>query len=154
MSVVLTVVATLVAPLAYLLMGRGTGDRYRLAAMMMQTGADLVVPTLLMLVGLALLLGTFDDETGPFSILLGNLLLLNGPCELLSESHVSNRDVLECDVELPSTLHQVGTDAVGDSLTLCDEIGGVELGHNGLEDFVSDGGENTLIIIGTIGLGK
>lgn len=101
-------------------------------------------------VGLALLLGTLDDETGPLGILLGDLLLLDGPRELLSEGHVCNRDVLEGDVELSGTLHQVGTDTVGDSFTLRDQLGGVELGHDGLEDFVSDGREDTLIIIGTI----
>jgi hypothetical protein len=30
---------------------------------------------------------------------------------------------------------------------LGDELGGVELGYDGLEDFVSDGGENTLVVI-------
>jgi hypothetical protein len=103
-------------------------------------------------VGLALLLGTLDDETGPLSVLLGNLLLLDGSCELLSEGHVSDGDILEGDVELSGTLHQVGTDAVGDSFTLCDQLGGVELGHDGLEDFISNRGENTLVVIGTVGL--
>jgi hypothetical protein len=35
---------------------------------------------------------------------------------------------------------------------LCDQLGGIELGHDGLEDFVSDRGENTFIVIGTVGL--
>lgn len=101
-------------------------------------------------VGLALLLGTLDDESGPLGILLGDLLLLDGPCELLSEGHVCNGDILEGDVELSSALHQVSADTVGDSFTLCDQFGGVELGHDGLEDFVSDGWEDTLIVIGTV----
>jgi hypothetical protein len=51
---------------------------------------------------------------------------------------------------LSGTLHKVGADAVGDSFTLRDELGGVELGHDGLEDFVTDGGEDTLVVIGTV----
>lgn len=101
-------------------------------------------------VGLALLLGTLDNESGPLGILLGDLLLLDSPCELLSEGHVCNGDVLEGDVELSSTLHQVSAYTVGNSFTLCDQLGGVELGHDGLEDFVSDGREDTLIVIGTV----
>ncbi len=56
-------------------------------------------------------------------------------------------DILKSDVELLSTLEKVGADAVGDSLTLSDKLGGVELGDNGLEDFVTDRWEDTLIII-------
>jgi hypothetical protein len=33
---------------------------------------------------------------------------------------------------------------------LRDELGGVELGHDGFEDFVADGGEHTLIVVGTV----
>lgn len=49
-------------------------------------------------------------------------------------------DVLEGDVELLGALEQVAADAVGDGFTLGDELGGVELGDDGFEDFVSDGG--------------
>lgn len=41
-----------------------------------------------------------------------------------------------------------------DLLTLGDELGGVELGDDGLEDFVSDGGEDTLIVVLTERLWK
>ena len=60
---------------------------------------------------------------------------------------MSDGDVLKSDVELLSTLEEVGADAVGDGLTLGDELGGVELGDNGLQDFVSDRWEDTLIVI-------
>jgi hypothetical protein len=99
---------------------------------------------------LALLLGALDNETGALGVLLGDLLLFDSSCELLSEGHVGNGDILEGDVELSGTLHKVGADAVGDSFTLRDELGGVELGHDGLEDFVTDGGEDTLVVIGTV----
>jgi hypothetical protein len=101
-------------------------------------------------VGLTLLLGTLDDESCPLGILLGDLLLLDGAGELLSEGHVGDRDILQGDVELAGTLEKVGTDPVGDGLTLCDKLGGVKLGDNGLKDFVTDGGENTLVVIGTV----
>ena len=60
---------------------------------------------------------------------------------------MSDGDVLKSNVELLSTLEEVGADAVGDGLTLGDELGSVELGDNGLQDFVSDRREDTLIVI-------
>lgn len=54
-TVLLTVAGTLLAPLGYLLLAKGAGDRYRLTAMLMQSGSELVVPTLLLLLGLLLL---------------------------------------------------------------------------------------------------
>ena len=56
-------------------------------------------------------------------------------------------DILEGDVELLGALEEVVADAVGDGLTLGDELGGVELGDDGLEDFVTDGWEDTLIVV-------
>lgn len=98
-------------------------------------------------VGLALLLGALDDETGALGVLLGDLLLLDGLGELLAEGHVGDGDVLESDVELAGALHEVGADALGDGLALGDELGGVELGHDGLEDLVADGGEHALVVV-------
>lgn len=63
-----------------------------------------------------------------------------------------NGDIFQSDVELRGTLQQVGADTVRDGLSLCDELRGVELGHDGFEDFVSDGGEDTLVVVGTVGL--
>lgn len=63
-------------------------------------------------------------------------------------------NVLQGDVELGGTLEKVCTDAVGDGFTLGDELCGVELGNDGLQDFVSDGGEDTLVVIGTVRLIK
>jgi hypothetical protein len=60
---------------------------------------------------------------------------------------VCDGDVLERDVELLRSLHEVGADAVADGLSLGDELGGIELGDDGLEDFVSDGGEYSLIVV-------
>lgn len=103
-------------------------------------------------VSLALLLGALDDETCPLGILLGDLLLLDSFGELLSEGHVGDGNVLQGDVELGGTLEKVCTDAVGDGFTLGDELGGVELGDDSLQDFVSDGREDTFVVIGTVRL--
>jgi hypothetical protein len=60
---------------------------------------------------------------------------------------VGDGNVLKSNVELLGTLEEVAADAVGDGLTLGDELCGVELGDDGFEDFVSDGWEDTLIVI-------
>jgi len=79
--------------------------------------------------------------------LLRNLLLLDSARELLSESHVCDGDILEGDIELLGALEQVRADSVADGFTLGDQLCGVELSDDGFEDFVSDGGQNTLIVI-------
>lgn len=58
-----------------------------------------------------------------------------------------DRDVFEGDVELVGALKKVGADAVGHGFTLGDEFCGVELGDDGLENFVADGGEDTLVVV-------
>jgi hypothetical protein len=47
---------------------------------------------------------------------------------------------------------EVGADAVGDGFALGDEFGGVELGDDGLEDFVADGGEDAFVVVEAEGL--
>lgn len=100
-------------------------------------------------VGLTLLLGALDDETSPLRVLLGNLLLLDGLGELAAKGHVGDGDVLEGNVELGGAEGEIGSNALGDGLTLGDELGSIELGDDGLEDFVADRGEYSLIVIGT-----
>jgi hypothetical protein len=39
-------------------------------------------------------------------------------------------------------------DALRNGLSLSDELRGVKLRNDGFENFVADGGENTLIIVG------
>jgi hypothetical protein len=60
---------------------------------------------------------------------------------------VCDGDVFEGDVELVGALEQIGADAVRDGLTLGNELGGVELRDDGFEDFVTDGGEDSLVIV-------
>ena len=99
-------------------------------------------------VGLTLLLGALDNEAGTLGILLGNLLLLDGLGELAAKGHVGNGHVLEGNVELGGAAGQLAADALGDGLSLGNEFGGIKLGDDGLEDFVSDGGEDSLIVVG------
>ena len=56
-------------------------------------------------------------------------------------------DVFEGDVELAGAFQEVGADAVADGFALGDELGGVELGDDGFEDFVADGGEDALVVV-------
>lgn len=60
---------------------------------------------------------------------------------------MSDRYILESDVEFLCTLEKIGADPVADCFTLGNELGGVELGDDGFEDFVANGGENTLVVI-------
>jgi hypothetical protein len=60
---------------------------------------------------------------------------------------VCDGHVFEGDVEFVCALEQVGADAVGDGFALGDEFGGVELRDNGFEDFVTDGGEDALVVV-------
>ena len=117
----------------------GDGARDGVGALGLALGADDV--------GLALLLGALDDEAGALGVLLGDLLLLDGLGELLAEGHVGDGHVLERDVELGRALGQVRADALRDGLALRDELGGVELRDDGLEDLVADRGEDALVVV-------
>ena len=61
-------------------------------------------------------------------------------------------DVFERDVEFRGAFQQVGAYAGRDGLSLRDQFGGVELGDDGFEDFVADGGEDALVVVETEGL--
>ena len=56
-------------------------------------------------------------------------------------------DVFEGDVELGGAFQEIGADAGGDGFALRDQFGGVELGDNGFQDFVADGGEDALVVV-------
>jgi hypothetical protein len=62
---------------------------------------------------------------------------------------VGNGNILQGDVELGGTEGEVVADAVRDSLSLSNEFCSVELGDDSLEDFVTNGGEDSLIVVGT-----
>jgi len=60
---------------------------------------------------------------------------------------VGDADVFEGDVEFAGAFEEVGADLVADGFTLGDEFGGVEAGDDGFEDFVADGGEDSLVVV-------
>jgi len=66
---------------------------------------------------------------------------------------VGDADVLERDVELLRPLQQVRPDPVADRFSLRDQLGRVELGNDGFEHFVADGGEDALVVVLAEGLG-
>ena len=98
-------------------------------------------------VRLALLLRLLDNEARPFRLLLRDLLLFDGFGELPPERHVRDTHVFESNVELGGAKGQVGADAVRHGFALGDELGGVELGDDGFEHFVADGGEHALVVV-------
>jgi hypothetical protein len=55
--------------------------------------------------------------------------------------------IFQGDVELLRTLQQIASNSIGDGLSLGDELGGVELGDDGFEDFVSDGGQDSFVVV-------
>ena len=61
-------------------------------------------------------------------------------------------DVFQGDVEFGGALEEIGAYAGRDGFSLRDQLGGVELGDDGFEDFVADGGEDALIVVETEGL--
>lgn len=105
-------------------------------------------------VGLTLLFGTLDNEASTLRILLSNLLLLNCLCELATEGHVCDGNIFQSNVEFGSSAGELIADALGDSLTLCDELSSIELGDDGFKDFVTDGREDTLVVVDTEVLGQ
>lgn len=56
-------------------------------------------------------------------------------------------DILQGDVELGRALGQVAADALRDGFTLGNQLGRIELGYYCLQDFVADGGEDTLVVV-------
>ena len=125
--------------------------------------------------GLLLLAGLVDDEGGALGFLLRHLLGLDGGGELGREGEVlgvvglvwveeregregrgraktySQRDIIEHDVEAGSAPDEVVADQSADVLTLCDELGGVELGDDALEDLVDNRGQDALVVVGAEG---
>jgi hypothetical protein len=60
---------------------------------------------------------------------------------------VRDGNVLEGNVELGGAACQVIADLLGDGLSLCNELGRIELGDDGLEDLVADGRQDPLIVV-------
>lgn len=82
------------------------------------------------------------------SNLLSDLFGFDGVGEFGGEGDVGNGDVVEDEVELFCLVGEVFMDKMGDYFMLGDELGSVELGDDGFEDFVDDGRENVFIVVG------
>ena len=61
-------------------------------------------------------------------------------------------DVFEGNVEFRGAFEEVGADSGGDGFALGYQFGGVELGDDGFEDFVADGGEDAFVVVEAEGL--
>jgi hypothetical protein len=115
------------------------------------------------------LAGLVDDEGGALGFLLGDLLGLDGGGEFGGEGEVlavsvgscgereagvrayCQRDVIEHDVEARGSPDEVVADESGDVLALGDELRGVELGDDALQDLVHDGRQHALVVVGAQG---
>ncbi len=56
-------------------------------------------------------------------------------------------DIFKGDIEFLGALEEVGADSVADGFTLGDEFCGVELGNNGFQYFVTNGGKNSFVVV-------
>lgn len=56
-------------------------------------------------------------------------------------------DIFKGDVKFLGSFEEFGSDAVADGFTLCNKLGGIELGYNSLKDFITNRWKNTFIII-------
>jgi hypothetical protein len=65
----------------------------------------------------------------------------------LSECQVCDRHILENKVELARALQEVRTDPGRDNLTLSDELGGVKLRDDALENLVSNRRQHALVVV-------
>jgi len=97
--------------------------------------------------GALVLEGLVDKEASALSLLLGNLLALDGTRVLATELELGDGHILKENVEMLGTNHKVSSDELGNLLTLGDKLGGVELGDNLLTDLVHNGGKNTLVVV-------
>ena len=76
--------------------------------------------------------------------------MCEGSCHLLgAKRQGGDGNVVKLNVELGGTVNQLLADHHRHTLTLGDELRGVEASHNRLEHLVDDRGENTLVEVGT-----
>lgn len=60
---------------------------------------------------------------------------------------MDDRDILQDDVEILGSLNESFLNFVTDVLSLLEELVNIVLGNDGLQNFVSDGGENFFLVI-------
>lgn len=81
--------------------------------------------------------------------MLSHLLLLDTCRKFVRELEVGDRDIVELKVELSRSSLKLLLDILGDFLPHCDQLSGIILRHNGLEDLAADRWEHSLVIIFT-----
>ena len=69
--------------------------------------------------------GLLDEILGSLGLLLGDLLLFNGLCELWTEMQVCDGDIIKDDVEVSESLSEAVPDFLGDLLSLSEQLGSV-----------------------------
>ncbi len=92
-----------------------------------------------------LLLCPVHNEGGALGLLLGNLLGLHGGCEFRREGNDSQRDIVQLDVEARGAAGECVPHQPAHLLTLRNQLRGIELRHDGLEDFIHDRWEHALV---------
>ena len=84
---------------------------------------------------------------------LTNLLGLHSGGVFRAEAEISDGDIVQENVEVPSSLHQLLPHQQTDLAPLGDELGGVELGNNSFQDLVDNNNNNntntTMIVMTT-----
>lgn len=99
--------------------------------------------------GLSLLFAHRNDILCTLSTLLSHLFRLNGTSEFWRELQISDRNIIENNVEFKGAFAENITDLGGHLLSLGDKLLSVVLGDDRLEHLVGDGGQDTLVVIRT-----
>ena len=87
------------------------------------------------------------DKLGSLSILLRDLLCLDGRTELLGKVQVSNRDVIQNQTEVLSSGLQLLPNICGHLLSECNQLLGIVICNNCLEDLISDRWQHLFVVI-------
>mmetsp|Transcript_28786 Transcript_28786/g.95670 ORF Transcript_28786/g.95670 Transcript_28786/m.95670 type:complete len:221 (+) Transcript_28786:515-1177(+) len=76
------------------------------------------------------------------------LLLLDRLLVLRAEVQVSDGNVVEQNVEVAGTSDNTLSDHAAHQLALDDQLGGIVLGNDALQDLIDDAGKNLLVVVG------
>ena len=96
---------------------------------------------------LSSLLSLFDKILCSLSLLLSNLFLFNSLTEFNSEMEISNRYIIEHDIEISKSQLEAVLDALTDLLSLCDQLVGVVASHHRLENLMDNRWQYSSIVI-------
>mmetsp|Transcript_8056 Transcript_8056/g.20332 ORF Transcript_8056/g.20332 Transcript_8056/m.20332 type:complete len:277 (+) Transcript_8056:192-1022(+) len=98
--------------------------------------------------GLLLILdGLLNEVLGTSGLLLGDLLCFDGSSVLAGKGKIRDGHIVQNDVELGSTLRELGLDHLTDLLTLCNQLGGCELCHDTGHGLVGNRWQNSISVV-------